>query len=74
MLKSIARSSLFWAKIVGGTVSPPPLVRKTIIAAETGGSDQEWRAWAATRYLRIDIPRSQTIVSYNCLNCNAPLA
>ena len=23
---------------------------------------------------RIDIPPSQTIVSYNCLNCNAPHA
>jgi hypothetical protein len=46
MLKSIARSSHFWAKIVGGTVSPPPLVRKTIIAAETGGSDHDCPARA----------------------------
>jgi hypothetical protein len=32
MLKSIGRSSHFWRKIVGGTVSPQPLPRKTIIA------------------------------------------
>jgi AcrR family transcriptional regulator len=71
MLKSMGRSSHFWAKIVGGTVSPPPLVRKTIVAAETSGSDKDRPARDATRDMRIDIPRSQTIVSYNCLNCNA---
>jgi hypothetical protein len=43
MLKSMKRSSHFWAKIVGGTVSPPPLHRKTIYRAS-----QRWRwrpAW-----------------------------
>jgi hypothetical protein len=40
MLKSIGRSSHFGRKIVGGTVSPPPIVRKTIVAAElSGGGD-----------------------------------
>jgi hypothetical protein len=74
MLKSIGRSSHFWAKIVGGTVSPPPLVRKTIVAAGERGGGQDWPAWDAKRDMRIDIPLSQTIVSYNCLNCNVPVA
>jgi hypothetical protein len=30
MLKSIGRSSHFWAEIVGGTVSPQPVHRKTV--------------------------------------------
>jgi hypothetical protein len=33
MLKSIGRSSHFWSKIVGGTVSPPPVHRKAIFLA-----------------------------------------
>jgi hypothetical protein len=33
-------SSHFWAKIIGGTVSPPPLARKTILAAEISGGDK----------------------------------
>jgi hypothetical protein len=40
MLKSMGVSSHFWAKIVGGTVSPPPLARKTILAAEISGGDK----------------------------------
>jgi hypothetical protein len=35
MLKSIGRSSHFWPEIVGGTVSPPPVHRKTIIGLLT---------------------------------------
>jgi hypothetical protein len=70
----MGRSSHFSTKIVGGTVSPPPLVRKTIVAAKMSGGDEDRPAWDATREMRIDIPHSQTIVSYNCLNCNAPLA
>jgi hypothetical protein len=40
MLKSMGVSSHSWAKIVGGTVSPPPLARKTILAAEISGGDK----------------------------------
>src|SRR5260370_17136716 len=40
--------------------------------ADICGSDDGRSAWDATRNARIDIPRSQTIVSYNCLKCNAP--
>jgi hypothetical protein len=40
MLKSMGVSSHFWAKIIGGTVSPPPLARKTILAAEISGGDK----------------------------------
>jgi len=35
----MGRSSHFWAEIVGGTVSPPPLVRK---AVASGG---DWDRW-----------------------------
>jgi hypothetical protein len=49
-------SSHFWTKIVGGTVSPPPLARKTILAAEISGGGKGRLAGDAMREMRIDIP------------------
>jgi AcrR family transcriptional regulator len=76
MLKSMGRSSRFLSEIVGGTVSPPCAVRKTNL----DGERQALRATAGMasgpdlrRARGIDIPRAQTIVSYNCLKCNRPL-
>ena len=64
----------FFAKIFGGTVSPPSLVRKTNLAAERSGRDDGRRAGNILRHRRIDIPLSQTLVSYNRLKCNAGVA
>jgi hypothetical protein len=56
-------------KIVGGTVCPPSVLRKTLMppkkaAAATAGWPGMPRATGALTF------PYQTIVSYNCLNCN----
>jgi hypothetical protein len=42
--------SHFWAEIVGGTVSPASLVRKTNLAAGFSGCDDGLPGWDATRH------------------------
>src|SRR5437868_600881 len=74
MLKSIGRSSHSWLENLWRHCLPAAPHPQDHFVATAGAAATRAVGWQGHHAQRcIDIPHSQTIVSYNCLNCNTPV-